>query len=78
MDKKKNVTVCPQTLEEQPPVAEKRMTEAELKHEWQFFRVASLAGRLREAALLSTEEYRLLMAENIKTFSPKLGALIDF
>jgi len=77
MDKKKNVTLCPPTLEEQPPVAQ-RMTEAELKREWQFFRASALAGRLRETGLLSTDEYRLLMAENIKAFSPKLGKLYDF
>ena len=77
MDKKKNVTLCPPGLEEQPPAAQ-RMTEAELKREWQFFRASSLAGRLREAGLLSTEECRLLMAENIKKFSPKLGKLYDF
>ncbi len=77
MDKEKNVTLCPPTLEEQPPAAQ-RMTEAELKREWQFFRALFLAGRLREAGLLSTTEYRVLMAENIKKFSPKLGKLYDF
>ena len=43
MDKKKNVTLCPPGLEEQPPAAQ-RMTEAELKREWQFFRASSLVA----------------------------------
>ena len=77
MDKKKNVTLCPPNLEK-PPVAAERMTAAELKSEWQFFRASALAGRLLEAGLISKEEHRAVMAENIKTFAPKLGALMDF
>lgn len=77
MDKKKNVIVCPSDIGE-PPVAGECMTAAELKREWQFFRASALAGRLLQAGLISKDEHRALMTENIKTFAPKLGALMDF
>ncbi|MDD6128009.1 MAG: hypothetical protein PUB60_07645, partial [Veillonellaceae bacterium] len=62
----------------QKPVATRRMTVEELKREWQFFRAVALAERLLQAGLISREEYRAVMAENIKIFSPKLGKLYDF
>lgn len=77
MDKKKNVILCQPDLGWTPPVA-KRMTAEELKREWQFFRASALAGCLLQAGLISRDEYRAVMVENIKIFSPKLGKLYDF
>lgn len=78
MDKKKNVILCQQDFGWTPPAAAERMTAEELKREWQFFRASVLAGRLLQAGLISREEYRAVMVENIKFFSPKLGKLYDF
>jgi len=78
-DKQKHVLICQPDLGWRTPApAEPCMTEAELKREWQFFRAETMAGRLLRSGLISREEYRAVMAENIKIFSPKLGKLYDF
>jgi len=76
---RKHVSICQSgTVAENTISAARLMSDEEMKSEWQFYRAACWSQCLWQAGLISEKEYRLVMVENIKAFSLKLGEIMDF